>query len=230
MRLAVAVGLPVVWSNAVLPALGLNVRGRTTANAVFATAYALALGGRPRWMSRRGLGAGAVAAGVVVGGYGAALAIPRVRRHLAELADRGPDVSAAEWTAVHIPIGTVYAEELVFRATLTPLLRERLGRPGKWLGALTFGLVHVRPARSAGDPVAATVGVTALAGVVLDHLYERTGSALAPALLHTAINAGGAALPIVARLLTPPVHSDSTPVEPPADADTTRAGEDDLLP
>lgn len=143
------------------------------------------------------------AGGVVLAGYGAGLAIPPIRRQLAGTAHRGPAVSTAEWAALHIPGGTVFSEELVYRATLTPLLERTLGSTGTWLGALTFGLSHIRAARSAGDPVPGTVAVTTLAGAVFDQLRRRTGSVTAPALLHLAINGGGALAPFAARRLLP---------------------------
>lgn len=199
LKTIAAVALPLLWANRVLPALGLGIRGRSTANVAFATGYSLALHGEPNWISSRGVRVGAAVASIVVGGYIAALAIPPVRDRLSELADRGPDVHAAEWAALHIPVGTVYSEELIYRATLTPLLEEQFGKHGKWLGALTFGLAHIQPARSAGDPVPVTVAVTALAGLLFDHLYRLTRSVTAPAFLHAAINAGGATAPLAAR-------------------------------
>ncbi|UFS95141.1 CPBP family intramembrane glutamic endopeptidase [Nocardia huaxiensis] len=191
---------PLLWANYLLPALDLPMRGRSTANILFATAYAMVFHGRANWFSPRGLRTGTAAAGLITAGYLAALAIPSVRRHMAEV-DRGPDVTTAEWAGVHIPFGTVYSEELIYRATLTPLLRETWGADGKWLGATTFGLAHVQPARSVGDPIPATVAVTALAGLVFDHLRDRSGSAAAPALAHLALNAGGALAPAAARAL-----------------------------
>ncbi|WP_433564378.1 CPBP family intramembrane glutamic endopeptidase [Nocardia sp. CA-151230] len=196
-----AVALPLLWSNRALPALDLDIRGRTVANTAFAAAYALVFRGEPNWPSPRGLRAGGLAAGLVLSGYGAALAMPATRRHLAELADRGPGVSTVEWTALHIPGGTVLTEELVYRATLTPLLERAAGCPGIALGALTFGLSHIQPARAAADPVPATVVLTTAAGLVFDRLRRRTGSAAAPALLHLALNAGGALAPVAARRL-----------------------------
>ncbi|WP_405133677.1 CPBP family intramembrane glutamic endopeptidase [Nocardia sp. NBC_01388] len=206
-KAAAAVALPLLWSNRALPALRLGIRGRTAANTAFATGYALVFQGNPNWTSSHGRRIGAATAGMVLSGYVAALAIPDIRRHFAELADRGPEVSTAEWAGVHIPVGTVLSEELVYRATLTPLLEETFGNRGTLLGALTFGLSHIRPARAAGDPAPGTVAVTTLAGLVLDRLYRRTASATAPALLHLALNAGGALTPVAARRVataTPP--------------------------
>ncbi|GAB4582875.1 CPBP family glutamic-type intramembrane protease [Nocardia sp. IFM 10818] len=194
-----AMALPLAWNNHLLPAMRLNLRGRTAANAAFGTAYALAFHGNPNWRSARGLRVGLAAAAVVTAGYGVALLIPSTRRHLAELADRGPEVPTPEWVAIHIPLGTVYTEEMVYRATLTPLLTEAHGRPGRWLGAAIFGLSHIQPARAAGDPIPGTVLLTGLGGLLLDFLQDRTGSVTAPALLHFAVNCGGALAPRSAR-------------------------------
>ncbi|MGW4353277.1 CPBP family glutamic-type intramembrane protease [Nocardia sp. NPDC004582] len=196
-----AIALPLLWSNRALPALNLDIRGRTAANTAFAAAYTLVFHGRPNWASRRGLRAGALAGGLVLAGYAAALAFPSTRRHLAGLADRGPGVSTAEWTALHIPGGTVLTEELVYRSTLTPLLEQAAGPVGTGLGALTFGLSHIQPACAAADPVPATVAVTTAAGLVFDRLRGAAGSSTAPALLHLALNAGGALAPVLARAL-----------------------------
>ncbi|GAA5098732.1 CPBP family intramembrane glutamic endopeptidase [Nocardia iowensis] len=204
-EVAVAVGIPLAWSNWLLPGLGLGVRGRTAANAGFATAYALVFDDDPNWFSARGFRYGIVSAALVAAGYGVALAIPPVREGLREFADRGPEVSDAEWIAVHIPIGTVYSEEMVFRAALDPLLDNAFGsRAGSLLGALTFGLWHIHPARAAGESVPATVAATAAGGFVLGWLRRRTGSVTAPALLHFATNAGGAIAPRLARLFGTP--------------------------
>ncbi|MGK8510537.1 CPBP family intramembrane glutamic endopeptidase [Nocardia asiatica] len=211
-RTIAAVAFPLLWSNAALPRLGLGVRGRTAANAGFATAYALALRADPGRCSVRGVRYGLLAASVVVTGYGVALAVPSPRWQLAELADRGPEVSAAEWVAVHIPVGTAYTEELVFRGTLDPLLDTVFGpRTGAWLGAVTFGLWHVAPARAVGDSVPATVAVTTAGGLVFGWLRRRTLGVVAPALLHLAINAGGAIAPRLARRLQVPARRDGAP-------------------
>ncbi|MGY2062017.1 hypothetical protein ACW9HQ_44665, partial [Nocardia gipuzkoensis] len=102
-----AVSIPLLWSNRVLPRLGLGIRGRTAANATFATAYALAFGrgvqsgGARRGVqsggARRGVQSGGACPGIplgrparrplstfgpaaaVVAGYGVALAIPALR-------------------------------------------------------------------------------------------------------------------------------------------------------
>ncbi|MEV5840054.1 CPBP family intramembrane glutamic endopeptidase [Nocardia sp. NPDC052112] len=182
-----------------MPRLQLELRGRTAANVGFATGYALVFRGRPNWFSARGLGYGLAAASVVAAGYGAAVAIPAIRERIGGFADRAPDVPLDEWVAVHIPIGTVYSEELIFRATLNPLLDDEFGAGGGALiGAVTFGLWHIYPARAAGDSVPASIAATAAGGVLFDLLRRRAGSATAPALLHFAVNAGGALAPYLA--------------------------------
>ncbi|WP_245672311.1 CPBP family intramembrane glutamic endopeptidase [Nocardia anaemiae] len=187
-----------------LPRLPLDLRGRTAANAGFATGYALAFRGRPNWLSARGLGYGLASASVVAAGYGAAVAIPALRERLGGFTDRAPDVPLEEWVWVHIPIGTVYSEELIFRATLDPLLDKTFGvRSGSLIGAATFGLWHIRPARAAGDSVPATIAATATAGLIFGFLRRRTESATAPALLHFAVNAGGAVAPRIAAAGSP---------------------------
>lgn len=203
-KTAVAVGMPLAWSNWVLPRLNLERRGRTAANAGFATGYALVFRGRPNWLSARGLGYGLASAGVVAAGYGAAVAIPAVRDRLGRLADRAPRVPFGEWVFVDIPVGTVYSEELIFRSTLDPLLDDTFGpRTGSLIGAATFGLWHIHPASAAGDSVPASIAATAVGGLVFGRLRRHTASTTAPALLHYAVNAGGALVPrIAARLGT----------------------------
>ena len=194
-------GIPLLWNNWLLPFLRLGPRGRSAANAAFATAYAAAFRTRrPRDERDSDSGTvGYVLFTAVCLGYCTALAIPSLRTRLSEFADRAPEVGLVEWAGVHIPIGTVYSEELIFRGTLDPLLDETFEMYGIWLGATAFGLWHVGPARAAGDNVPATVSATALAGLILGGLRRRTGSVIAPALLHLAVNAGGAIAPRIAR-------------------------------
>lgn len=194
-RVVAAVAVPLLWNNWLLPRLGLNRRGRTAAGALVATGYAAVFEGRPNWFSGRGIRTGLGSAAVVGAGYAAASAIPAVRRALSGTGDRAADVSTLEWVAVHIPLGTVYTEELIFRATLDPLLDKEFGRrAGTFLGGAIFGLWHIRPARAAGDGVVATIAFTSSAGVVFGTLRRWTGSTTTPAMLHWAVNAGGALL------------------------------------
>ncbi|WP_280423646.1 CPBP family intramembrane glutamic endopeptidase [Nocardia carnea] len=199
-RIVAALAAPLLWNNWLLPRLALDRRGRTTAGALAATAYAVALRGRPNWFSARGAGVGIGCAALVAAGYTAASAVPAVRRSLPGAPDRAADVSTLEWVAVHIPVGTVYTEELFFRATLDPLLDNEFGTyAGTALGSAAFGLWHIHPARAAGDSVLGTVLFTGAAGLVFGTLRRWTDSATTPALLHWAVNAGGA---VFARLNT----------------------------
>ncbi|MEU4316741.1 CPBP family intramembrane glutamic endopeptidase [Nocardia sp. NPDC024068] len=194
-RVLVAVAAPLLWSNWLLPRAGMGRRGRTVANTLAATGYTLVLGGRPNWVSGSGLRAGIGCAALVAAGYTVAAYLPPVRRVLGDSGDRAADVSTAEWVAVHIPLGTVYTEELIFRATLDPLLDTEFGsRVGTVAGAAAFGLWHIHPARAAGDSVAVTVAFTGASGLLFGALARYSGSVTAPALLHWAVNAGGALL------------------------------------
>lgn len=194
-----ALGLPLAWSNRALPALGLGLRGRSAANVGFAAAYTTVFGGRPNWFSASGLRWGVGSSAVVLAGFAVALSIPALRRFPLEIAERVPETSTLEWIALHIPVGTVLAEEAIFRGTLDPLLDDTVGPAAPVLGAIDFGLWHIYPAQAAGDPIPMTVLATTLAGLLFGELRRRSGSATAPALLHLAINAGGALAPVAAR-------------------------------
>ncbi|WP_420753140.1 CPBP family intramembrane glutamic endopeptidase [Rhodococcus sp. O3] len=194
---AVAAGA-VLWS-ATLPSAPLGAHGRTWASAGVGVCAVVAA--RASGMNRTELGldparvpsglrwGGAVAA-AVLGGYALALTVPAVRDRIADSAGAGRD-DFWTWITLHIPVGTVLAEELLFRGVLTPLVSPAVH-------ATAFGLWHVRPAMIAGDSVAGTVAVTGLAALGFDWLRRRSGSVLAPALAHLAINTGGAA---AARLM-----------------------------
>ncbi|KZM68897.1 CPBP family intramembrane glutamic endopeptidase [Nocardia terpenica] len=200
-EVVVATALPLLWSNLLLPRLRLGMRGRTAATAAFATAYGLAFRARPHWHSPRGLRTGLRAAATITAGYAAALACPPLRAKLAEFAARPAEVTPAEWVTLHIPLGTVYSEELIFRATLDPLLARTTGRYANVLAPLAFGLWHITPARAAGDNPALAVATTTLGGAILTHLrHHAADSTTAPALLHLALNVGGVIAPRIARI------------------------------
>jgi membrane protease YdiL (CAAX protease family) len=155
-----------------------------------------------------GLRWGAAAAAVVAAGYLVALALPAVR-------DAVTPAEEASWaevllqSLVVIPLGTVLGEEFAFRGVLWSLLRRARGQ---WFATLVssalFALWHVLPALGGsaandvvtgaidggnGDSllVAVTVGFTGLAGILLCELRVRSGSLLAPILLHWAVNGLG---------------------------------------
>ncbi len=195
-----AVAAPLLWSNWALPALDVGIRGRTLANGGFASGYSLAIRridrtlAPPPWITKRGLVVGAAAATVPLVGLAVAAKIPAARTAFGRRSsDRNSAAQFAEWILIHIPAGTVYSEELIFRATLNPLLENSFGaRGGLWMGAAAFGLWHIHPARSAGESVPGTVAATTLAGLLFGWLGNRSGSVSAPALVHLSSNVGGA--------------------------------------
>lgn len=197
---ALSAGL-LAWSNVVLPRSGWGPRRRTLANG--ALGLGLLAVGRGAGYTWRDLGLGAgelgrsarwglVAAGAPTAVIGAATwwsVRSTMERRGRQLAPR----ELAEWVLFAIPVGTVLLEEVAFRSVLDALL----GRGGssvdpRFAGAVVFGLWHVAPARVASDPVLPTVMFTTAAGVVFSLLRHRTGSVVAPAVLHYAVNAVGA--------------------------------------
>ena len=112
---------------------------------------------------------------------------------------------AAYETAIRIPVGTALGEELLFRGALLGLFRRRYSTAGAVaISSLLFGLWHVLPALQSvaeNTPegtadgslrttalVAGTIAATTAAGVGLAMLRLRSGSILAPVIVHAAIN------------------------------------------
>ena len=195
---AVAIG-------AVLPAAPVGPRGRVLLAAgagIGAVALTRASGldrhalGLDPSRLRAGLKWGAAAGGAIGACYVAALSVPAVRERFVD-DERGRLGDFYEWIGLHIPIGTVLAEELLFRGALTALV-------GPLPQAVAFGLWHVRPAMAVGDSVVTTVVVTGLSGLGFAWLRKGSGSVLAPALAHLAINVGGAIAVRAATLGTGP--------------------------
>jgi len=163
--------------------------------------------GLTRW--RSGLRWGGTSAAVVAAGYTLAVALGPAREALAASTDRTwPAVLAAVLAVV--PLGTVVPEELAFRGVLWALLRRRhRDRVATGVSSVLFGLWHVLPALGGGAAnevatgalgggavatavrVAGTVLLTTAAGVGFCWLRVRSGSLLAPALLHWAVNGLG---------------------------------------
>ncbi|WP_252341897.1 CPBP family intramembrane glutamic endopeptidase [Rhodococcus sp. 14-2483-1-2] len=173
------------WSTYLLPALGLDARRRAVANTSFAVGVAALSRTSAAELGLRntaaGLKWGAAAAAVPVLGSAVVAAVPALRRRV-----RPSEDELAEWVLFRIPVGTVVTEELLFRGVLDA------ASPA--LSPIFFGLWHIHPARAAGDTVLGTVAATAAAGVVFSWLRARSGSVLAPALLHYFLNASGAVL------------------------------------
>ncbi len=156
---------------------------------------------------RRGAKWAAAVIGIValVIAVGAALPLTRDAFH-----DRRYDLAwpnAVLTAFVLIPVGTVLLEEVAFRGVLWGLLR-RLGSTALATAGSSalFGLWHILPSlglatdnEAVGSAVGkgssaqavtvlGTVLFTAAAGVVLCELRRRSGSLLAPAALHWAVN------------------------------------------
>lgn len=174
---------------------GLAIPGRRhpVAQALLGTALA-ALTRAPLGLrgdaARSGLRLGLTAAALVGAGVAGATAIPAVRSAM-----RARDVPTPgwKWLTVEIPLGTVWAEEAMYRGALATTAAAAFGpRRGRLLQAVAFGLSHIIDARGAGEPVIATVLVTGAAGWVFGWLGERSGSILAPVLAHLATNEAGA--------------------------------------
>ena len=137
-----------------------------------------------------GLRWGAAAAAPVVLAVAAGTAIPPVRAGMSERALPEP---SGRWLLLRIPIGTVWSEEVTFRAALGTVAERAFGVSGGRLAtAAVFGLSHVPDARAAGMSVPGTVLVTGAAGWIFAWLYAKSGSLAAPMLAHLAVNEAGA--------------------------------------
>ncbi|GAB3315316.1 CPBP family intramembrane metalloprotease [Geodermatophilus aquaeductus] len=218
-RLALATaGLCVVlvaWNNLVVPALPGRPATAVAAN-VAATGVLLAgaRGAGLTWaelgLARRRLPAGArwggACAALVLAAYAVALAVPALRPLLADARAEGLDGTAVAIRAlVRVPLGTVVWEEVAFRGVLLALACRLLRLPAAVaLSCVVFGLWHVRPtlsglaANDLADGVVATATAvlltvlwTTAAGLLFTWLRLRSGSLLAPVLLHLATNSLG---------------------------------------
>ncbi|WP_089403938.1 CPBP family glutamic-type intramembrane protease [Geodermatophilus saharensis] len=226
MPLAVAlVGVLLPWNNLVVPALpegtgtyvGVNL---AAAGALLATARLTGSSWADLGLDRRdvpaGLRWGGAALALVAAGYTAVLALPPTRPLLADarVAGLGTAEIAGD-VLLRIPLGTVLWEEVAFRGVLLAvLLRVLPVRAATAAAAAVFGLWHVRPTLSglaANDlvdgPLATAAAVTlvcagtAVAGLLFTWLRLRSGSLLAPALLHLATNTLGTLVAVAAHRL-----------------------------
>ena len=117
---------------------------------------------------------------------------------------------AAYELLVRMPLVTAVGEELMFRAAFEGLLsRRHSATSAALLSAVAFALWHVLPTldRVHSNPgvaethqgsmarqalvVAAVLGATGIASLGLSLVQRRTGSVVAPIILHYAINASG---------------------------------------
>ena len=171
----------------------------------------LGLGGRD---ARTGLRWGAVLAGAVLVLDLVAAQLPLTREAFADTRATALSGGAVLWhVLMRIPLGTALLEEVAFRGVLYAMLARRSGVRAAIAGSsLLFGLWHVLPSiglREANAAVADLVGTgsagtvvtvvgavlgTAIAGVVLCELRRRSGSLLAPFVLHWSLNGSGLVL------------------------------------
>lgn len=161
-----------------------------------------------------GLRWGGLASTAVIGVCAAGALIPATRELFQD--DRARDLTLGGLllhVGIEIPLGTVLAEETMFRGVLPAMFRRRFAHRRNWAvrgdvaAALLFGLWHVLPSLDLassnavlkdlplglGTPVAiaGSVVATAAAGLGFTWLRNRSGSLLAPMLLHWAINGSG---------------------------------------
>jgi membrane protease YdiL (CAAX protease family) len=143
---------------------------------------------------------------VIAAACAAGVAVPAVRPLFADARRAGADGGdVAYQVLIRIPLGTVLWEETAFRGVLLAALTRTFFQPAA-LGAsaVLFGVWHVRPtaeAVAANDlapgPVMRWLAVllgctaTAAAGWLFAWLRVRSGSLLAPVLLHLGTNTVG---------------------------------------
>jgi CAAX protease family protein len=152
----------------------------------------------------RGAGWGALAGGLVALGYGVAALVPAAHRFFRDTRYRLSPGSALYTAFVAVPLGTVVFEEVAFRGVLWGLVEDARGATAATVvSAVLFGAWHVLPAldlartnaalgpRARGRTVLGAVAFTTVAGVLFAELRRRTGSLLAPILLHWAANGVG---------------------------------------
>jgi len=159
--------------------------------------------GRGRWLPGRlgcGLAAGAGACWLLIA------AVPATRPLLGDQRAAGLSRRDVAFQAlIRIPVGTALWEEMAFRGVLQAALRRvLLGTAAIAVTSGVFGAWHIRPTLQAlranglagtrGRTVAgvtAAVATTTAGGVLFSWLRERSGSLIAPILLHVATNSGG---------------------------------------
>ncbi|MGR7027055.1 CPBP family intramembrane glutamic endopeptidase [Geodermatophilus sp. URMC 62] len=203
------------WNGLVVPHLpgrpaSAVVAAVVAAGVLLAAARRVGLTWEELGLGRRRLAAGGrwggAGAALVAAGYAVAVAAPALRPLLADARIAGLDgAEVAVRVLVRIPLGTVLWEEVAFRGVLQAAAGRVLPRPAATaVSCVLFGVWHVRPTLDglaandlAGGPLAtgAAVLVTCLwtvaAGLLLTWLRLRSGSLLAPALLHLASNSLG---------------------------------------
>jgi membrane protease YdiL (CAAX protease family) len=153
---------------------------------------------------------GGVAAGAVAIAYEVGIALPHTRGAFRDTRYRMRRRAALVVAVVTIPLATILFEEVAFRSVLWGLLLVEYGAlVATAVTSALFGVWHVLPAlklartntalAGRGDPsglrtlltVLGTVAFTAVAGVLFAELRRRSGSVVAPMILHWATNGLG---------------------------------------
>lgn len=175
--------------------------GATAAAGALHRGYSLRDLGLAREQARAGSRLGAVVAAGVIAVVTVVAMVPATQRYFED--DRFIELSAGRALGeivVRIPFVTTLTEEVLFRSVLLAVLLVALS---KWqavaVTSLLFGLWHVLPTidlqANEGNldvvewEAVGTVVVTAVAGTVLAWLRLRSGSTVAPWLVHTTVNA-----------------------------------------
>jgi membrane protease YdiL (CAAX protease family) len=154
-----------------------------------------------------GLVVGLAVSALVAAAVGVGVVLPATRRTFLDSRYDVPLRDAVGTALVTIPLATVVFEETAFRGVLWGEIERHAGGIAATAGsAVLFGVWHVlpgldvsrtstaitgaggHPSRRALITVLGVVVGTALAGVVLAELRRRTGSLIAPVLVHWAAN------------------------------------------
>lgn len=148
---------------------------------------------------RRGAPAGLLGAAIAAAGSVAASRHPATSGLFNDARAASGDI--AYQALVRIPLGTVVFEELVFRGALPAIVDGSARESVSMSSAALFGLWHVLPTLKTMDinlvtdtptrvkVVVAGVAATAAVAIVFDRLRLRTGSVVAPMLVHWSANA-----------------------------------------
>jgi membrane protease YdiL (CAAX protease family) len=160
------------------------------------------------WDAPKGALYGVAAAVPVAAALAGGLLIGESRKLYGEQRIKNATIgNAAHEVLVRIPLGTALPEELIFRGAVLALL-SRYHDPvvANAISSVLFGLWHIAPtidrletnAAISGHPpahqaawVATAVGATAASGLFLGWLRRRSGSIVAPWLVHSAANGVG---------------------------------------
>jgi len=178
----------------------------------FVTALAVHAGANPDDLGlasanlANGVRIGLFAAAAVAGGVAGAARFDHARPLFVDERVAGYSRARSAYEiAVRIPFGTALAEEMLFRGALPALLARRHSRASTILVSNTaFGVWHVIPTLASLDTsavaarvpastsarvgtVAGIAAATAIAGLAFNALQRRSGSVIAPILVHAAL-------------------------------------------